>query len=185
MMSTSKRDTRKRIAEYLAQGMSREDAFYRLQGGVFSDRNLATILAATPDLALVDANKWKVRLMRLVSFLQVLLGLFVGWQIGAPLGEGSAVLCSLMMALIPSLMFWGFLRNSINAYNAYILVQLLQIPPQTKMLIDGGWETPAGWIGVAITMSLISYAFVLRRLLFPSMGIFSARSSKDGEYVFA
>ena len=60
MMSTSKRDTRKRIAEYLAQGMSREDAFYRLQGGVFSDRNLATILAATPDLALVDANKWKV-----------------------------------------------------------------------------------------------------------------------------
>ncbi len=184
-MSTSKRDTRKRIVEYLGQGMSREETYHRLQGGVFSDRNLATIIAASPDSALVDSNKWKVRLMRIVSFLQVLLGLFVGWQIGAPLGEGSAVLCSLMMALIPSLMFWGFLRNSINAYNAYILVQLLQIPPQTKMLIDGGWETPAGWIGVAITLSLITYAFVLRRLLFPSMGIFSARSSKDGEYVFA
>ena len=54
-MSTSKRDTRKRIAEYLGQGMSRVEAFHRLQGGVFSDRNLATILAATPDPALVDS----------------------------------------------------------------------------------------------------------------------------------
>ena len=184
-MSTKKRDTRKRIAEYLAQGMSREEAFYRLQGGVFSDRNLATIITATPNPQLIVAHKWKVWLMRLVSVLQVLLGLFVGWQIGAPLGDGSAVLCSLLMALIPSLMFWGFLRNSINAYNAYILVQLLQIPPQTKLLMDGGWETPAGWIGIAITLSLITYAFVLRRLLFPGMAVFSARSSKDGEYVFA
>ncbi|MPN20767.1 hypothetical protein SDC9_168146 [bioreactor metagenome] len=184
-MSTSKRDTRKRIGEYLRQGMSREEAFHRLQGGAFSDRNLATILAATPDSKLVDANKWKVGLMLVVSFLQVLLGFFVGWQIGAQLGEGSAVLCSLLMALIPSLMFWGFLRNSINAYNAYILVQMLQIPPQGKMLLDGGWETPAGWMGLAITFTLICYAFVLRRSLFPSMGIFSARSSKEGDYVFA
>ena len=68
-MSTSKRDTRKRIAEYLGQGMSREETYHRLQGGVFSDRNLATIIAASPDPALVDANKWKVRLMRIVSFL--------------------------------------------------------------------------------------------------------------------
>lgn len=184
-MSTKKRDTRKRIAEYLAQGMSREEAFHRLQGGVFSDHNLATIIAATPNHQLIVTHKSKVWLMCLVSVLQILLGLFVGWQIGATLGDGSAVLCALLMALIPSLMLWGFLRNSINAYNAYILVQLLQIPPQTKMLIDGGWETPVGWAGLAITMSLITYAFVLRRLLFPSMGIFSARSSKDGEYVFA
>lgn len=184
-MSTKKRDTRKRIAEYLAQGLSREEVFNRLQGGAFSDRNLATIIAATPNPQLIVAHKWKVWFMRLVSVLQVILGFIVGWQIGAPLGDGSAVLCSLLMALIPSLMFWGFLRNSINAYNAYILVQMLQIPPQSKMLIDGGWETLTGWIGVAITISLITYAFVLRRRLFPGMAVFSARSSKDGEYVFA
>lgn len=184
-MSTKKRDTRKRITEYLAQGMSREEVFYRLQGGAFSDRNLATIIAATPNPLLIEGHKWKIRFMRTVSILQVLLGLFVGWQIGAPLGDGSAILCSMLMALIPSLMFWGFLRNSINAYNAYILVQLLQIPPQSKLLIDGGWETPAGWIGMLITLSLITYAFVLRRRLFPSMGVFSARSSKEGVYVFA
>lgn len=184
-MSSKKRETRKRIAEYLSQGMSHAEAFYRLQGGVFNDRNLATIIAATPSPDLFAENKWKVRLMHLVSSLQVLLGFFIGWQIGAPLGDVSAVLCSMLMALIPALMLWGFVRNSINAYNAYILVQLLQIPPQTTMLLDGGWETPAGWIGMAITLSLIAYAFVLRRLLFPSMGVFSARSSKDGEYVFA
>ena len=184
-VSTKKRDTRKRITEYLAQGMSREEVFYRLQGGAFSDRNLATIIAATPNPQLIEGHKWKIRFMCTVSILQVLLGLFVGWQIGAPLGDGSAFLCSLLMALVPSLMFWGFLRNSINAYNAYILVQLLQIPPQSKLLIDGGWETPAGWIGMLITLSLITYAFVLRRRLFPGMGLFSARSSKGGEYVFA
>lgn len=184
-MCTKKRDTRKRIAEYLAEGMSREEIFYRLQGGVFNDRHLATILAAAPNPELAEKNKWKVRLMWVVSFLQVLLGLMVGWQIGAPLGEGSALLTSLLMALIPSLMLWGFLRNSINAYNAYILVQMLQIPPQTMMLMDGGWETLAGWGGMAITISLISYAIFIRQTLFPQMAVFSAQQDKEGNYVFA
>ena len=184
-MSTAKRETRKRIAEMLKQGMSRDEIFGRLQGGAFRDANLATVLAASPSPELAATHKWKVRIMLLVSALQITLGLFVGWGIGEPAGIETAILAAFLVAAIPSLMFWGFWRNNINAYNAYMLVAMLQIPPQTKMLLDGGWETAAGWIGMGITLSLITYAAVLRHLLFPYMGLFSARSNKEGEYVFS
>lgn len=183
-MLTRKSEIRQKIRQMLSDGASKQALYDRFRGMAFNDRQLATILAATPQADLVEQSRWRVWGMRLISFIQVLIGLVVGWHAGAQFGEAGMWVSAVGLALIPALMLWGFFRNSIHAYNTYILVQALQVAPQVTMLLEGWGETLAGWTALSLTLLLVAYAVTLRFRLFPVMGVFSARAGKDGQYAF-
>lgn len=91
-----------------------------------------------------------------------------GWILG-----GSALALGLLFAL-------AFHRNQAGAYNAYLLMALLQLPFQ---FADAA-QSPFSNGGVLVlNLALLIYVWWVRSLLFPDFGFLSPKRS-DGNYVF-
>jgi len=79
------------------------------------------------------------------------------------------------------LFVWGFSKNNVGAYNAYLILTITQLPRQ----LTGFEERPVSTlIGCLIGLALFAYIWYVRTRIFPDFN-FIAPKKMNGKYVFS
>ena len=113
-------------------------------------------------------------------FAQAAIAFLLGYAIGAKLGPNAKWLVGGLIALIPLLFAWGFYKNLVGAYNAYILLCLVQLP---KQFGDFASNPVAASFGLAVAIAMLAFVWYVRAKLFPDFGFLAPKKTK-GQYVF-
>ena len=83
--------------------------------------------------------------------------------------------------IIPLLLIKGFRNNNYMAYNAYIVLFMLNLSNILKTIQT---EPAVGLVALVISVSLLIFVWRLKSNLFPNMGFFGAKKNKNKEYLF-
>lgn len=176
----NKKEIKKLVAERLSQGTGKQAVFDELRGGALSDYRLAYQVAAYPNPERIRDNRWRIKILIVIGALQTALAFLIGWGIGAPSGNGLALPAACLTALLPAIIAFGFYRNSVGAYNAFILLSIIQLPRQFLELGETGFS---GVLGIIVSIALVSYVLHLRYRLFPDFIAFTPQK-KNRQYAF-
>ena len=176
-----KKETKKKVAELLNSGIPKSEVFQSLAGGVVRDSQLALFIASHPNQNLYEEHYKKVNVLISIMFFQALFAAFLGFGIGSKIGPISMWIFAALIALIPLLFAFGFYKNHVGTYNAYILLTLIQAPK----MFTGITQTPvATGIGIVIGLFILGYVWYVRSLLFPDFTFITPKKIK-GKYVFS
>jgi len=175
-----KKEIKARVNTLLGSGVGKTAVFRLLSDHGVRDSVLAHYIASHVGAAEVDEHASKIDRLLWIMYAQALLGLWIGWGLGAsfgPVGKGVVIaLCAGM----PLLFAWGFYKNRVEAYNAYLLLQIVQLPKAFK---DFGIQPVITLVVVAISVAVLGYVWYVRAKLFPDFLAFSPRKL-SGKYVF-
>ena len=85
------------------------------------------------------------------------------------------------VALVTLFFAWGFHQHRVAAYNAYILLSIVQLPKS----MDGFIAEPfTASLSFALSVGLLAYVCFVRYCLFPDFTFLNPRKIK-GKYVFS
>lgn len=175
-----KKEIKAKVDALLGSGVGKTAVFRLLTGHGVRDSLLAHYIASHVDTSEVDEHANKIDRLLWIMYAQALFGVWIGWSLGAsygPVGQGILVaLC----AGIPLLFAWGFYKNTAGAYNAYILLQIVQLPKAFK---DFNAEPVTTLVAVAISVAVLAYVWYVRSKLFPDFLAFTPKK-RSGTYVF-
>lgn len=175
------RDIRDSIAELMASGVAKPEIYSRLVGQGAREKSVARYLAAYRNRDLRDEHSAKVTTLIVIMLVQAIAAYLLGSAISMGEGTGPGWLWGALSAAAPMLFALGFYRQILFAYNAYILLTVIQL----AKLLAGIAETPLeNLIGLAINLALLLFVWFVRSRLFPDIGLFGPRKS-GGNYVFA
>ena len=173
-----KKEIRARADYMLASGRPRAEVFDLLAGRGLKDSALAYHVAAWPAPDRVEAQHGKVRVLIWVMAAQALLAFALGFGIGLNMSAGARWTMAFLIAAIPLLFAWGFHKNKVGAYNAYLLLSVIQLPRQ----FDGFSESPiASSLAIAVGLAILGFVAMVRHRLFPDFVWLSPRKVK-GRY---
>jgi hypothetical protein len=170
----------KKIEKDFEEGESRSDLFKKYkesdikEGKKIKEQQLATIISSLKDQDLIEeyktTNNILIGIMSVVSVINFL----------SLMASTGSIIFTFVIMLIPAFLIYGFVKNSLVAYNAYIILLMLNLP-QTLQLMQ---EDPAVGL-IALVVSLLMFLFVskLKSNLFPYMGFFGAKKNKNQEYL--
>lgn len=176
----NKREIKAKIKELLSSGTTKSAVFAQLSGQGVKDSQLAYFIASYPDPVRCDEQRWKSNILITLMFIQAVIVFLLGFGIGARIGPNARWLVGVFLALIPLLFAWGFYANRVGAYNAYILLSVVQLPKS----FEGFSSNPgASSMGIAIGVGLIAYVWYVREKIFPGFAWMTPKKVK-GEYVF-
>lgn len=175
-----KKEIQARVREMILSGSPKSQVFTQLSGQGVKDSLLAYFIAAHVDPGRRDVHERKVNIVVTLSLLQALLGFLMGFFVGAKIGPTAQWVVAALVALVPLLLAWGFYMHKAGAYNAYIILSLIQFPRQFE---DVGNSPLATLIAVAMGGTMLAYVWYVRGKLFPDLGFLGPRKEK-GQYVF-
>jgi phosphoglycerol transferase MdoB-like AlkP superfamily enzyme len=138
------------------------------------DVQLATIISTLKDPELM--KKHKVANNILITIMTILLILTILGQVAAE----APILLIVLLMIIPLLLIKGFVNNNYMAYNAYIILSMLNFSNILKAIKA---EPAVGMIALVISISLFVFVWKLKSKLFPNMGFFGAKKNKNKEYL--
>ena len=160
--------------------MNRKDIYQSLLEKGVHRETAARCLASSPDMTAAAFHKDKTNIlitgMLLLMAASIVLFLFVGLldkstDVGLVIGS---------IALFSLLLSWGFYKNSLLAYNVYIVIALIQFPS----LFEDFMASPVmNMIMLSINVFLFALVWFLRSKIYPDGGWFGPRKVK-GNYVF-
>lgn len=177
----SKKEVKAKVRELLVAGTAKATAFEQLTGQGVKDSQLAYFIASYADPVRCITHERKVILLIGLMFVQALIAFLVGWGIGATIGPNAKWIVGALVALIPLLFAWGFRKHLAGAYNAYILLTIIQVPRS----LEGFTANPvATSIAIAVNLAVLAYVWYVRQQLFPDFVFISPKKSK-GEYAFS
>jgi hypothetical protein len=177
----TKVEIKQKVAEMLDAGTSKTEVFKTLSGGVVSDRVLAYTIAAHAFPSLCAKHDGKVNGLITMMFIQALIVALAGYGIGAKIGPNAAWIFPALCVLIPLSIAYGFYKNNVGAYNAYIILTLAG----SSNLFKGFTEAPVtSSISIAIAVGMFMFVWYVRSLLFPDFAVFRPKKAK-GSYVFS
>jgi O-antigen/teichoic acid export membrane protein len=175
-----KKRMRTRARELLVNGMTRSKVFEQLSGQGVKDAALAYFIASYVDPARREVHRGKIRILIAIMLIQALLGFVVGYGLGARTGPEAAWIVGGLIAAIPLWIGWGFHKNWVGAYNAYIVLTIIQ----GYQMIDGFSSAPiATSVGVVINVAILALVCYVREKLFPGFVLTTPKKMK-GRYVF-
>jgi hypothetical protein len=181
MNNLSKVEVKQKVAEMLDAGTSKTEVFKTLSGGAVKDRVLAYYIAAHAFPLLCAKHDGKVNGLITMMFIQALIAALAGYALGAKIGPNAAWIFPALCAVIPLLIAYGFYKNSVGAYNAYIILTLAS----SHNLFKGFTEAPiTSSISIAIAVGMFMFVWYVRSLLFPDFAVIGPRKAK-GNYVFS
>lgn len=176
-----KKEIKARVHDLLATGTAKSTVFAQLSGQGVKDSQLAHMIASYADPARCDAQAGKVKLLAFLMVLQAIAAFFLGFGIGSAIGPNARWIVAGVAALIPLLLAWGFDDHRAWAYNAYIVLTLVQLPRS----FEGFAAAPtSALVFPAINIALLGFVWYLRSKIFPDFAFINVRKSK-GSYVFA
>lgn len=176
----NKKQIKAKVDALLTSGVGKTAVFRLLSDHGVSDRVLAHYIASHVNAADVDEHAGKIDRLLWVMYAQALIGLWVGWNMAAawgPVGKGFALL---LCAGLPLFFAWGFYKNLAGFYNAYILLQVVQLP---KLFKGFDAEPVITLVAVGINLAMLAYVWYVRYQLFPDFLAFSPKKL-SGKYVF-
>lgn len=177
----NKKEIQAKVHELLAAGTTKTEVFSQLTDQGVRDRQLAYFIASYADPNRCDDHERKVNLLITVMFIQALIAFFLGFGIGAEFGPTAKWVVGALIALIPLLFAWGFYTHRVGAYNAYILLTIIQLPKS----FDGITSSPvATSIAIAVNVAVLAYVWYVREKLFPDFAFITPKKIK-GKYVFS
>lgn len=176
----NKKQIKAKVNALLTAGVGKTAVFRLLSGHGVRDSLLAHYIASHVDVSEVDEHANKIDRLLWVMYAQALLGVWIGWTMAAswgPVGKGVALL---LCAGLPLFFAWGFYKNLAGFYNAYLLLQVVQLP---KLFKDFNTDPVVTLIAVAINVAILAYVWYVRSKLFPDFLAFSPKKA-SGKYVF-
>ncbi|MCP3869574.1 MAG: hypothetical protein GY703_16045 [Gammaproteobacteria bacterium] len=174
------REIKASVADLIASGAEKSEVFSKLvaQGG--KEKKVAHYIASYPDERLGFTHNGKVKVLVTIMFVQVIIAFLLGYGIAIDSDPTQKWLYGGLAAAIPLLLLWGFYKQSLIAYNAYILLSITQFPRQ----LSGFFEAPVeNTIALGISLVILGFVWFVRSKLFPDLGFISPRKH-NGEYVF-
>lgn len=176
----NKAEIKSKVSELLSLGTAKAGVFAQLSGQGVKDSQLAYFIASYPDPVRCEQHNGKVNILITVMFIQAVIAFLLGYGIGVKIGPNAKWIIAAFIALIPLLFAWGFYANRVGAYNAYILLSIVQLPKS----FEGFASSPvASSISIGIGIGLIAYVWYVREKIFPGFAFMTPKKVK-GEYVF-
>jgi len=120
------------------------------------------------------ANKILIALMCILTLFTVL----IGYAFGVNSGSSSPIYWSLI-AIIPAMFTYGFIKKNQGAYIAYIFLSLSQLP---KSFEGFGENIMVDVSGLVISISLVALVWYVKSKLFPYMGFIGPKKDKNKQY---
>lgn len=177
----NKKEFRAKIKDLISSGMPKSEVFTQLSGQGLKDSQLAYLIASQADPHLCHIHSSKVNVVITIMIIQSVLALFAGFGVGASIGPNAQWIVAGLCASFPLLFAYCFYKHQVGAYNAYIIIAIIQIPRQ----FEGFTSSPiATSIGLAIGISMLAYVWYVRQKIFPDF-FFIAPKKIKGQYVFA
>ena len=176
----NQKEIKAKVTELITAGMAKSAVFAKLSGQGVKDSRLAYLIASYADPHRCYDNNGKINILVIVMLIQALLAAFLGFGIGAKIGPNAQWITGGLAAAIPLLFAWGFYTHKVGAYNAYILLSLIQIPKHLGGLVSNTVSTA---IGLAISIAIIAFVWYVRSRIFPDFIFITPRKLK-GQYVF-
>lgn len=177
----NKKEIQASVRDLLGKGTAKSEVFAQLSGQGVKDSQLAYFIASYADPNRCDEHDRKVNILITIMFVQAVIAFLLGFGIGAKIGPNAKWIVGALIALIPLLFAWGFYRHRVGAYNAYLLLTIVQLPKS----FEGFASSPiATSIVLAINIAVLAYVWYVREKLFPGFAFITPKKIK-GEYVFS
>ncbi|WP_211444687.1 hypothetical protein [Collimonas humicola] len=176
----NKKEIKNKVSDLLSSDASKTDVFNKLSGQGVKDSDLAYLIASYADPHRCGANKIYVRILLVITYLQVCLGFLVGFSIGMQIGRTASWVIGALIAFFMLWFAWGFHKNKVAFYNATILLTIAQFGNQVSGFAKAPIET---LIAIAIGIGLCAYTWYVRQKIFPDFAFMNAKKV-NGAYFF-
>lgn len=177
----NKKEIKAEIQKLLSRGESKSRVFHQFSGQGLSDRVIANVIAShvSPELC-AQHEKW-IDAMIVISWLQLALGVLISFALAIDLGLTGALIIAGLIAGFCYLFVWGFTHSKAWAYNATILLSIVNLP---KSLEDFGSSPTSSLVGLTLGAGLIAFTWYVRGKLFPDFAFIAPKKVK-GRFVFS
>src|SRR5471032_2269646 len=179
--SMNRKEIKAQVVQLLSDGVAKSDVFTRLAGQGVKERLLAYLIAAHADPQRCRANRGHLLAVRVIAWLQVIVGVLAGYAIGSDISVVAGVLVAGLAAAIVLLFVWGFSKNNVVSYNAYLILTITQLPRQFSCFEE---RPVSALIGFLIGLAMFVYIWYVRTRIFPDFN-FIAPKKMNGKYVFS
>ncbi len=176
----NKKEIKAKVGELLSLGTPKAKVFAQLSGQGGRDSQLAYFVAAHPNPIRCEKHSGKVNVLIVIMLIQAVMAFFVGYFASAKMGSSAQLMIALSAIPIALLFVWGFYTNRVGAYNAYIVLSIVQAPQTLTSLTT---TSLASWIGFAVSIGVMFYVIYVRENIFPGFLMTTPKKIK-GEYVF-
>jgi hypothetical protein len=177
----NRKEIRAQVVQLLSNGVAKSDVFARLTGQGVKDRLLAYFIAAHADPERCRANRGHLLAIRIIAWLQVIIGALAGYFIGSQISPQAAWIVAGVAVVFALLFVWGFSKNNVGTYNIFLILTITQLPRQ----FSGFAENPASTlIGCLIGIAVFGYVWYVRTRIFPDFNFIAPRKA-NGKYVFS
>ncbi|WP_294765353.1 hypothetical protein [uncultured Rhodoferax sp.] len=176
----NKKEAKAKVDALLGAGVGKTAVYQLLRGKGVRDSVLAYCIASHVDAAQVDEHAAKIDRLLWIMYASSLLGVWTGWGLAAtfgPLGKGVILL---LCAGLPLFFAWGFYKNLVGFYNAFLVLQVVQLP---KVFNDFNAQPVTTLVVAAINVAVLAYVAYVRHKLFPDFVTLSPKKL-SGRYVF-
>ena len=177
----NKKEIKAEIQTLLSRGESKSAVFARFTGQGLSDRVLANLIASHASPGLCDRHEKLIDAMIVISWLQMALGVLIGIGLSINLGLVAILIITGLIAAFCDLFVWGFTHNKAWAYNATILLSVVNLP---KGLEDFNTSPISTLAALVLGVGLIAFTWYVRTKLFPDFAYISPKKV-NGQFVFS
>lgn len=177
----NKKEIKAQVKELISSGVPKPEVFAKLSGKGLKDNQLAHFIASYADPYLCDLHDRKINVLITLMFIQAVFALLAGFGIGAQIGPNAQLIFAALCALVPLLFAFGFYKHMAGAYNAYILLAIVNLPRQ----LEGFSSSPVVTsVALAMSVGMLGYVWYVRQKIFPDFSFISPKKIK-GQYVFS
>ena len=177
----NKKEIRTKMRDLLGNGLAKSEVFSQLSNQGLKDSQLAYFIASYADPSRCDEHARKVNILITIMFVQALIAFLVGFGIGIKIGPNAKWIVGALIALIPLLFAWGFYKHRVGAYNAYLILTVVQLPKS----FEGFASNPvATSIVLAVNIAVLAFVWYVREKIFPDFTFITPKKIK-GQYVFS
>lgn len=177
----NKKEIQTELNRRLSSGESKSAVFQLMHGNEMSDRKIAYLIAAHPDQKLCLQYAKLIKVIVVIAWVQLVIALLVALAAGVKMGLIGCFLIVGFVGAFAYLFVWGFSNNRAWAYNATILLSIVNLP---KTLGDFTTAPTTSVVTLLIGLGLVTYTWFVRSKLFPDFVFMSPKKLK-GTYVFS
>lgn len=176
----NKQEIRDDIDRRITRGEKKSDVFAALKGQGVRDGVLANLIASHVDASLISKHAQLIKGMVGIAWLQLVMGLLLGLGMALKSGAILGLVVVVVIVGVSYLFVWGFQRNRAWAYNATILLSIINLP---KALTNVASEPASSMFSLVLGCALIAYTWFVRSKVFPDFVFINPRKV-GGTYQF-
>ncbi|WP_422472538.1 hypothetical protein [Endozoicomonas sp. ALB032] len=174
-----KRKVKQEMQELLNKGIGKSEIYKKYQDNGLPEKKLALMVTALPDPFLCQKYEKMNNLLILVMFVQASIAALIGFDTGALLGGHNIILFGLIGIAVPVLFIIGFYRYSLTAYNAFLILGIIQFP---RLFKDIGQVPVFTTLVVVFSILSMGYVWFLKSRLYPDSGLFGVKKKGRGYF---